>query len=69
MKTYSTWMRGLRIITGTVPDLIYRAVFSRDIILFFYHVISDDLLPHIQYLYAYKSLGMFEHDLIYVLKN
>ena len=69
MKTSSPWGVGLRKITSHVPVSIYRALFRRDIVSFFYHVISDESLPHIKHLYAYKSPEMFEHDLVYLLEN
>jgi len=56
-------------VTGHVPASIYHTAFKRDMISFFYHVISNEPLPHIKHLYAYKSPEMFEDDLVYLLKN
>jgi peptidoglycan/xylan/chitin deacetylase (PgdA/CDA1 family) len=69
IKTSSTWAAWSRKITGLIPYSIYPVLFRRDIILFFYHAISDGSLPHIKHLYANKTTKMFEHDLIYLLKN
>lgn len=34
-----------------------------------YHVVSDEKLPHIQHLYAYKNVKAFEKDLDFILKH
>lgn len=34
-----------------------------------YHVVSDESLPYIKHLYAYKSSELFERDIIYLKQN
>jgi peptidoglycan/xylan/chitin deacetylase (PgdA/CDA1 family) len=69
MKASSPWGARLRKVTSHIPVSVYRVLFRRGVFLFVYHIISDESLPHVKHLYAYKSPGMFEHDLIYLLKN
>ena len=49
-----------------IPDLIKRSGIK---ILFpFYHVVSDNDLPHIKNLYSYKNVAQFDDDLDFFLK-
>jgi peptidoglycan/xylan/chitin deacetylase (PgdA/CDA1 family) len=41
----------------------------RDVIVFLYHVVSDDQLPHIRHIYPYKTPAAFEQDLLYLKKH
>jgi peptidoglycan/xylan/chitin deacetylase (PgdA/CDA1 family) len=45
------------------------SITKRDVLGLYYHVISDELLPHIQNLYSYKTTRLFENDLLYLAKN
>ena len=38
----------------------------RDLIVFMYHVVADEPLPHIRHLYAYKSTAEFAADIAYL---
>jgi len=35
----------------------------------FYHVVSDERLPHVENLYPYKTPAIFEHDLVYLKQH
>lgn len=42
---------------------------SKKIMVFpFYHIISDDKIPHVKYLYRVKNIKEFKHDLDFFLK-
>ena len=59
----------LKILAERIPLPFYRTIIKRDLLGFYYHVVSNDHLPHIKYLYDYKSLKQFENDLIYLKKS
>jgi len=44
-------------------------IIHRDVVGLSYHVVSDETLPHIKHLYAFKTPKMFENDLIYLKNN
>jgi peptidoglycan/xylan/chitin deacetylase (PgdA/CDA1 family) len=50
---------------NTVPIGLWQRLFPKDVIAPFYHVVSDDDLPHIKY-YKYKDTRQFEADVAYV---
>lgn len=52
--------------TKAIPLRVYRRLLPRNPLGLFYHAVSDELLPHVQHLYPYKSTGQFEADLGYV---
>ncbi len=58
----------LRKVAGSVPLSVHRLITRRDVLGFYYHVVSDEPLPHIR-LYSYKSARMFESDLIHLAQN
>lgn len=35
----------------------------------YYHIVSNENVPHIQHLYSYKNINQFEGDLIYLQEN
>ena len=41
----------------------------RDVICLFYHVVSDQPVPHTDQLYAHRPLELFENDLRYLIQN
>ncbi|MFI5172179.1 MAG: polysaccharide deacetylase family protein [Chitinophagales bacterium] len=49
-----------------IPELIKRSGIK--IIFPFYHVVSDEYLPHIKHLYPYKNIAQFKDDLDLFLK-
>jgi peptidoglycan/xylan/chitin deacetylase (PgdA/CDA1 family) len=59
----------LKRIAGSVPLFAYRLFIRRDVLGFYYHVVSDEPLPHIRHLYPYKTARMFENDMIYLAEN
>jgi peptidoglycan/xylan/chitin deacetylase (PgdA/CDA1 family) len=59
----------LKKIAGNVPLSVYQLFTRRDVLGFYYHVVSDESLPHIRHLYPYKSTRMFENDLVYLAGN
>ena len=52
--------------TRSIPHLIRRTGIK--IIFPFYHVVSDDRIPHIQNLYQYKNVSEFKKDMEFLLK-
>jgi peptidoglycan/xylan/chitin deacetylase (PgdA/CDA1 family) len=59
----------LKKIAENIPLDVYMSITKRDVLGLYYHVVSDENLPHIQHLYSYKSPRMFENDLLYLAKN
>jgi len=59
----------LKKIADNIPIPVYMTITKRDVLGLYYHVVSDERLPHIQHIYPYKSTRMFENDLIYLAKN
>ncbi len=51
----------------SVPRLV--AITGKQLVLPFYHVVSNDRLPHINHLYKYVGTKAFERDLDSLLKN
>lgn len=54
-----------------VPDNLLNILIkttNKKLILPFYHVVSDDYIPHIKNLYNYNSIKQFEKSLDYLLK-
>ena len=51
------------------PYSVYKMMLRRKLIGFYYHVVSDKPLPHIQHLYAYKTPEVFEADLIFLKRH
>jgi len=52
-----------------VPLSLSRWVSSCNLIIVYYHVVSDAPLPHIENLYRYKNVRKFTEDLDFLLKN
>ena len=61
--------RFLRKMAERIPLSIHMSVTKRDALALYYHVVSDEALPHIRHLYPYKAPAMFENDLIYLAEN
>ena len=51
------------------PTSLFHTLIRREVIGFFYHVVSDQRLPHIAHLYSYKTPQQFEKDLLYLKEN
>lgn len=56
-------------VTDRSPLRVHRQFFKRNVIGFCYHVVSDELLPHIPHLYPQKSTFEFEQDLLYLKRH
>jgi peptidoglycan/xylan/chitin deacetylase (PgdA/CDA1 family) len=52
-----------------VPNSIYRLLVPRQVISFFYHMVAEKAVPHVQHLYPFRSAQLFEQDLIYLKQN
>ena len=52
-----------------LPARAYRRLIKRRVLGLFYHVVSDERLPHVENLYPYKTPGMFERDLRYLRQH
>jgi len=52
-----------------LPLQVISTLVKRDMLGIYYHMISDEVLPHVKYLYRYKSPKQFELDLQYLAKN
>ena len=52
-----------------IPLSLHMAITKRDVLGFYYHVVSEEPLPHIRHLYSYKTARMFESDLEYLAAN
>ena len=51
----------LRAALGSIPLGVRQRLFPRDVVGLYYHVISDEDLPHLKH-YAYKDESRFEAD-------
>ncbi len=57
-----TIKKSLDRVAGKVPVSVWQRLFPRDAYVPFYHIVSDDRLPHAR-LYPYKNARQFENDL------
>ena len=55
-----------RQLSGAIPLRVLQRLAPRDVIAVCYHVVSDQQLPHIRHLYAYKSVDAFRQDLLFL---
>lgn len=51
-----------------IPANIYKYV-KKNVFIIYYHVVSDENLPYIEYLYSYKNIKAFKEDLDWFLKH
>lgn len=56
-----------RIDKRTVKELIKAS--GQQIIFPFYHVVSNDDLPHIKHLYSYRNVAAFERDMDFLMRH
>ncbi len=54
---------------GTMPLFLLKRMNSCSVIILYYHVVSNDELPHINNLYKYKNVNKFSEDLDFLLMN
>ena len=52
-----------------IPLAVYQRLSPRTLTGFFYHMISDQPVPHVQHLYPVKSSADFEHDIRWLKAN
>ncbi len=53
---------------GAIPPNLIRRLTRQNLILPFYHIISDENMPHIEHLYPVKGVKAFIEDLDFLLK-
>ncbi|MFH1968581.1 MAG: polysaccharide deacetylase family protein [bacterium] len=51
------------------PLSFFKARFKKTLIGILYHSISDESIPHIRNLYAYRSIKKFEEDMVFMKDN
>lgn len=56
-------------IFSKVPPTILEELTGRGPIIVYYHMVSDDAVPHVDHLYGYKNVGQFSEDLDFLLEN
>lgn len=56
-------------VAAAIPMPVYRSLFPRDVLHFFYHAVSEKPLRHLRHLYPCKTPEMFEEDLVFLKKN
>ncbi|RQV96591.1 hypothetical protein EH221_04705, partial [bacterium] len=61
--------QSMRKLAEKVPPKFLMRLIGRDLVGVYYHVVSDDAIPHIMHLYDYKSPALFEQDLIYMKQH
>ena len=54
---------------STIPLFLFKWMSACNIIILYYHVVSNDDLPHINNLYKYKDVSKFSEDLDFLLKH
>ena len=59
----------LKTISHNIPLSLYRKILQRDVIDFFWHIVSDDPMPHVQHLYPVVSIKEFEAALLFLQEN
>lgn len=61
-----TLKKGLTRAVGALPLGVLQRLAPRKVIQLFYHMVSDQPLPHTRHLYPYRPLEHFEQDLVYM---
>lgn len=54
---------------SAVPRYLTEKLSRRAPALVYYHMVSDEEVRHVKYLYEYKTIGQFKEDLDFLLKN
>lgn len=54
---------------SALPSGFFKKISSATTFFPYHHIVSDDEVLHIQYLYKYKNTSQFKNDLDYLLKN
>ena len=61
-----------RVAQFTAPALslpFYELLLPRNLVGFFYHIVSDEHVPHVAHLYPYKSAVAFEQDILAIKRH
>jgi peptidoglycan/xylan/chitin deacetylase (PgdA/CDA1 family) len=58
-----------RLVAPHIPLVAYRRMIPRSPVGFFYHIVSNESLPHIKHLYPYKSSSEFEQDILWLKRH
>ena len=69
MKHDNRIEKTIRTFASLVPLSFYPYLIKRPVVDVFYHVVSDDVLPHVHHLYPVVSTKMFQDALDYLGKN
>jgi peptidoglycan/xylan/chitin deacetylase (PgdA/CDA1 family) len=59
----------LKAISQIIPVSLYPQLIQRDVIDFFWHMVSDDPMPHVQHLYPVVPIREFDTALRYLKEN
>lgn len=59
----------LRVTIKVTPLSLLKSMAATTLIMPYYHVVSDEDIPHIRYLYAYKNIKQFTDDIDFLLKR
>jgi peptidoglycan/xylan/chitin deacetylase (PgdA/CDA1 family) len=56
-------------VLATLPPSFLAALAGVRLIVPYYHMVSDEQVPHVRHLYPYKSVSSFRRDLEFILKH
>src|SRR5262245_15079392 len=56
-------------LAACVPLSVWQRLVGVDLLLPYYHIVSDEEVPHIRHLYAYRNLRDFQRDLDFFLSH
>jgi peptidoglycan/xylan/chitin deacetylase (PgdA/CDA1 family) len=62
-------MRAAHAVCRLAPSAVLHRVMNVDVIVLMYHVVSDEIMPHVVHLYPYKTPAEFALDLDYLKAN
>ena len=69
MKTFGTPRALASSAFATLPPSLLGAVAGVDLIVPYYHMVSDREVPHVRHLYPYKSVRGFRADLEFIVRH
>lgn len=68
-KNQSTKSKVANYILSYVPFSLLKGMFKVNPLIGYFHIVSDEDVPHIKHLYAYKNVKQFKEDLDFILRN
>ncbi len=68
-KLKNTFIKTVSKLGNLVPTPLLTAITNQKLIFPFYHIVSDDDVPHIKHLYSVKGVKSFIKDLDFLLKH